>query len=106
MGLEQKHVAKMIGVDTQSITNWELNRFEPAVKHYPKISDFLGYCIMQYPKTPGERLRLFRIYAGFSIEKLAEFLEVDPSSVIHWESGRHNPMKSSSEKMEKLLQMK
>lgn len=106
LGLEQKDVAQLIGVDTSSITNWELNRFPPAIRHYAKISDFLGYCILQYPKTPGERLRLFRIWAGLSIEKLAELLDVDPTTVKHWEQDLHSPAKASREKLEKLWQEK
>lgn len=103
--LEQKDVAKMIGVDTGSITNWELNRFPPAVRHYPKISDFLGYCIIQHPKTEGERLRLFREHLGFSTKQLAEFLGVDPASVQSWENDKHSPMKSSRAKLERLWQL-
>lgn len=102
--LEQQDVAKVFGVDTCSINNWDLNRFQPAIRYYPTIDDFLGYCIIQYPKTEGERLRLFRIHRGWSTKKLAEFLGVDTSSVQSWESGEHEPTRSSKEKMEKLWQ--
>lgn len=106
IGLEQQDVAQMIGVDTDSIANWELNKFPPAVRYYPKIFEFLGYCIIQYPKTEAERLRLFRMHRGWSTKKLAAFLGVDPSSVQSWESGERKPTRSSKEKMEKLWQEK
>ena len=104
LGLEQKDVAKVIGVDTCSIYNWELNHFSPAFRHYPKISDFLGYCIIQHFKTEGEKVRLFRQGSGLSIKKLAELLGVDESSIRSWEAGKHSPTKNSREKMEKLWQ--
>ena len=104
LGLEQQDVAQVIGVDTDSITNWELNRHPPAIRYYPKIFEFLGYCIIQYPKTEGEQLRLFRIHLGYSTEQLAEFLGVDPSTIQSWEANKRIPLRSSKEKMEKLWQ--
>ncbi|HUX92421.1 MAG TPA: helix-turn-helix transcriptional regulator [Ignavibacteriaceae bacterium] len=41
--LFQKDVAELIGVQTDSIVNWELNRFTPQVHQLPKIIEFLGY---------------------------------------------------------------
>jgi site-specific DNA recombinase len=104
LGLEQQDIAKVLGVNKCSINNWELNRFQPAIRYYPRIDDFLGYCIIQYPKTEGERLRLFRIHRGWSTEELAKFLGVDMSSVQSWESEENRPTRGSKEKMEKLWQ--
>jgi transcriptional regulator with XRE-family HTH domain len=104
LGLEQKDIAKIIGVHKASITNWELNIFPPAVRYFARISDFLGYCIIQYPKTEQERLYLFRIYRGLSIKKLAELLGVDEGSVRYWETGKHVPSRSSRGKLERLWQ--
>jgi len=95
----------LIGVDKCSIVNWELNLSSPEIRYYPRIDDFLGYCIIQHPKTDGERLHLFRIHRGWSTKKLAEFLGVDTSSVQSWESGEHEPTRGSKGKMEKLWWM-
>jgi transcriptional regulator with XRE-family HTH domain len=104
--LEQQDVAKMIGVDAGSINNWELNHCAPAVRYYPKIVDFLGYCNIQYPVTAGDQLRLYRMYIGYSIKRLAKFLGVDPTSVQSWETGKRKPTRYAMDKMEKLWQAK
>jgi DNA-binding XRE family transcriptional regulator len=40
--LTQNQVATMIGVATDTITNWELNRNSPRKSYYSAIYDFLG----------------------------------------------------------------
>ena len=101
--IEQKDVAQLVGVTTDTITNWELNRCHPAVKHYPKITEFLEYCVWEYPRTLGERLRLFRIHMGLSLKKFAKLMEVDPFSLKAWESSKRNPTKESREKIQRWL---
>jgi len=91
LGLEQKDAARMIGVHPASITKWELNRSQPSIRHYPRISEFLGYCILQHPGDEGERLRQLRRQAGLSIRKLAETLGVDEGSLSAWEAGTRRP---------------
>ena len=44
LGLLQKKVARIIGVTTDTITNWEKNRNQPMYWHYRKIIIFLRYC--------------------------------------------------------------
>jgi transcriptional regulator with XRE-family HTH domain len=102
MGLEQKDVALLIGVDTCTILNWEKNRCQPEIQHYPKIFNYLGYCFIQYPKTEGERLRLFRTNRGLTIKELAKFIGVDPASIQAWEADKRVPSRKAREKMEKL----
>jgi len=41
MGLFQKNVAKIIGVSTDTITNWEKGRTKPSLKNLGKIMQFL-----------------------------------------------------------------
>jgi DNA-binding XRE family transcriptional regulator len=41
--LFQKQVAGLIGVDTTTITNWELGNTEPEKRFIPAIITFLGY---------------------------------------------------------------
>ena len=42
MGLYQKDVAEIIGVDVNTITNWEKGRYEPSNGFLEKIEGFLG----------------------------------------------------------------
>ncbi len=41
MGLYQKDVAKIIGVSTDTITNWEKGRTKPCKKNFEQIERFL-----------------------------------------------------------------
>jgi len=41
--LFQKDVARILGVNDSTITNWELNHNFPELRYIPAIIDFLGY---------------------------------------------------------------
>jgi len=41
--LTQYQVAIEIGVRTDTITNWELNRNQPSIRFHSLIFDFLGF---------------------------------------------------------------
>ena len=43
LGLLQKEIAKEIGVNKSTITNWELNHNYPELRFIPAIIEFLGY---------------------------------------------------------------
>lgn len=40
--MSQKEVAKIIGVTTDTITNWELNRNKPQKKYSKQIKNYLS----------------------------------------------------------------
>ena len=100
MGLFQKEAAERIGVTTDTITNWELNRTEPEIQYLPKIIAFLGYV----PFSPGEsfpeRLKAYRMLKGLTQWQLARELDVDPTTVRKWESGKSQPRKETREQVE------
>jgi DNA-binding XRE family transcriptional regulator len=43
LGHRQKDVAQIIGVTTDSVTNWEKNRSSPSLLFIPRITRFLSY---------------------------------------------------------------
>ena len=43
LGLLQRDVARRLGVDTASVTNWEKNHNVPMPQLIPRIIEFLGY---------------------------------------------------------------
>ena len=43
LGLLQKEVAQHVGVDTNSVTNWEKGHTSPRLHIIPRIMEFLGY---------------------------------------------------------------
>jgi transcriptional regulator with XRE-family HTH domain len=43
LGMLQREVAEILGMDTTTITNWERNRCNPSARMLPRILRFLGY---------------------------------------------------------------
>lgn len=56
MGLMQKEAAKLIGVNTRTILNWEKGRTAPPITSIPAIVQFLGYAPFPEPKTLPQHL--------------------------------------------------
>ena len=79
--LLQKGVARQIGVDVCTITNWERQRTAPEIRHIPEIIRFLGYSPLPQPANLEERITLFRTRQGFSQEEFAKQLGINPSTL-------------------------
>jgi transcriptional regulator with XRE-family HTH domain len=82
-------VARILGVDESTVTNWEKNRTSPALRVVPKIIEFLGYDPM--PKSSdasGERLSQYRRSRGISQKGLAHKIGIDPATLSMLERGR------------------
>lgn len=96
-GLFQIQVAERLGIDEDTIVNWELGRTKPEVKYIPRIIEFVGY----YPYVPTtdlcQRLKAVRRAFGLTQEQLARALHLDESSINSWERGEHQPVKQSQE---------
>lgn len=104
LGLLQKDVAKLIGVCEDSITLWENNRNEPSIIYYPKIIKFLGYVPFDVDSsTLGGQLKLYRYLHGFSQEELARTLDINESTVFHYENNKHKPSPKTLRKFRSLL---
>lgn len=86
--LFQRDVAQLLGVSEATLLLWEKGYAEPAYRSFPAIVAFLGTDPSPPPTTLGERLKAKRRALGFSIDELAEFLGVDPSTAGDWERGR------------------
>ncbi|MFK7848491.1 MAG: hypothetical protein AB8G77_24595 [Rhodothermales bacterium] len=66
-GLKQKDVSRIIGDIRAMISAGELKPVEPAVKHIPKIIEFLGYLPFERGETPGQRIIIHRKTLGFNM---------------------------------------
>lgn len=98
--LLQKEVAQTIGVNVTSIFNWENNRASPSIYSIPKIIKFLGYSPYDTKaKTIGEKIKTYRFIFGFSQKQLAILLDIDVSTIGHWERGRNKPLKRHLKKL-------
>ncbi|MBI1807804.1 MAG: transcriptional regulator [Ignavibacteria bacterium] len=86
--LYQKDVAKLLGVTTDTVTNWERNRGGLALRLIPKIIVFLRYDpFRDKTQLPGEKIKYSRKRHGLSIKKLARMLGIDPTTLARWERG-------------------
>jgi transcriptional regulator with XRE-family HTH domain len=102
--LYQNDVANIIGVDTNSITNWEKNRNRPGLYLLPKVFEFLGYDpfpVLAMSFT--EKLKEYRRKNGLSIRKFAQILGVDPTTLTRWERGNVEPKGKLKERVNLFL---
>ena len=92
--LFQKELAQKIGVDENSLCNWEKNRASPSLYFIPKIIQFLGYVpdFLQ-ANTPGEKIVISRRVLGLTQKELAHRLGIDPTTLGRWERGKSQPPK-------------
>jgi transcriptional regulator with XRE-family HTH domain len=91
LGLLQKDVARQLGADVKTVTNWERQRTEPEIRFLPAIFRFLGLDPRPLPVTFPERLRVARTALGLSQEAFARRLRIDPGTVARWEAGTGRP---------------
>jgi len=83
--LSQKEAALILGVDADSVLNWEKGRTTPPVTLMPAILRFLGYDPFPEPVTVSERMLAKRRAMGWTIKEAAERLGVDESTWGQWE---------------------
>lgn len=88
-GLEQKDVARMLGVSGTCVWWWENHRYGPPVSRCKGVIDFLGYDPFPKPATFAERLVAFRRTRGLRIKDAAALAGVDPCSWSSWEREEH-----------------
>jgi transcriptional regulator with XRE-family HTH domain len=94
LGLLQGDVARQIGVNKDTIYNWETNRTEPEVRLIPHIIDFLGYSPYDATWSFGQWLRVVRLALGLSQEQLARRAGLDESTITKWEREEDKPSKT------------
>ncbi len=88
LAIQQKDLASRLGVSPWTLRLWEVGRTSPASRQWPGIIRFLGYDPNPEPESTAERLKAARRCLGCSQRELAQLLEVDPSAVRDWESGK------------------
>jgi transcriptional regulator with XRE-family HTH domain len=91
LGLFQREVAQRLGVDTATITNWELGRTAPAIRFLPALTRFLGYNPYPPSQCLAERLHVRRRSLGWSQAHLAGLLGIDEGTITRWERGHRQP---------------
>jgi transcriptional regulator with XRE-family HTH domain len=89
--IRQRDVAEMIGCDTDSIANWEMNRTRPRITHMASVIQFLGGDPFPNLGTLAERLVSHRTARGVTHKAFAAQLGIDPSTLAPWERGEREP---------------
>ncbi len=80
----QSYVAQKLGLTrTDSLTNWELNHFQPQARYNPLIIDYLGYTPLNnlVGTSLSKRIGQFLYVNGLTIKEGAENIDIDPSSL-------------------------
>jgi len=91
--MSQSNVAKILGVTTNTVTNWELRRNEPTAKFAKSIIDFLGYFPFLVDNLSlGEQLHYARLITGKTQREVAKLIDCDASNLRHIELGKRMPL--------------
>ncbi|MEP7000482.1 MAG: helix-turn-helix domain-containing protein [bacterium] len=85
LGHTRKFAASLIGVDPESLKNWEGDKTEPAVGFFPRLISFLGYNPLPEAESRGSRIRRERISRGLSRKALADSVGIDEATIRRME---------------------
>lgn len=103
LGMLQREVAQILGVDVDSVCGWETGRSQPKVYLLPRIIEFLGYAPGHPATSFPAALRIARRSAGLSQERLAQRVGVNESSIAKWERGEAIPFPASVERIRRFF---
>ncbi len=102
--LSQIQVAKMLKVETDTLTGWELNRHTPPARLAKKIIQFIGYFPFSTDGlTLGKKLYYARILKGLSQEAAANLLGCDESNLRMIELDQRKPMRQIFSKIDQFV---
>jgi transcriptional regulator with XRE-family HTH domain len=103
----QKELGKILGVSECTIFNWEKNRNQPSIKYLPKIYEFLGYQPLENTDKQDllTKLDIIRKRLGLSLEKIANLIGFDPSTLNNWRTKKQKPSPKLLEKIETWLKI-
>ena len=104
LGLLQKDVADELGVDRNTVVNWETNLTSPRLRYTPRIIDFLGYDPLETePEGLIQALASARRRLGLSRRNMAPLLGVHANTLGCWERMEREPSKASRRRLADLL---
>ena len=104
LGLTQCEVAEKLGVTESTVWNWEASHSSPQLRFIPRIIAFLGYSPYDTESgTFSKRIIACRRVMGLTQKELARRLDIDPSTLGRWETGRGQPSKKHDESLEDFL---
>lgn len=88
----QKEIAAKLQTTVCTYRGWERNQRNPSHRYIPRIVQFLGYIPFDTEfENLGQKIHAYRQFTGLRQKDLACLLGVDPSTIYHWEKGKHKP---------------
>lgn len=104
LGLLQSEVAVIFKTSPESIYLWEKDRVRPSITQYPKVIEYLGYFPFEIDTNMfSGQLKRYRYEHGLSQEKMAEYLDIDESTVFYYERRKYQPSLKIIKKLELCL---
>lgn len=87
--LSMAALGRELGVDDETIANWEAGSPPRADRHLDRLHEFLGYCPLDYRvRRLGTQVRAWRRAKGLGQESAASALGVSYSTLKRLEGGR------------------
>ena len=106
LGLSQSQVAKIFNTDPDLIYMWEKNIIKPSIKRFPEVITFLGYFPFEIDESSlGGKIKLYRYMYGLSQEAMAEFLNLNESTIRDYERGIRKPLERLKVKIQNKLKI-
>ena len=103
-GMLIKDVIVQLKINRETLRGWELNLYEPFVRHYPNIIRFLGYWpFMVDVTTLGGRIKKYRYQYGLSQDQFGVLVDTDRCQVSLWENNKQRPVPKTLKAIEKIL---
>uniref|UniRef100_A0A6S6M2V8 HTH cro/C1-type domain-containing protein n=3 Tax=Citrifermentans bremense TaxID=60035 RepID=A0A6S6M2V8_9BACT len=103
LGLLQREAANKIGVQKDSIYNWERG-VQPELRFMPKIIDFLGYVPFGCQDDILGKLAYYKLISGLSYKELGAKVGIHYEQLQAWLTGRTKPNKKSFCRLKEFLQ--
>lgn len=103
LGLDQRAVAKEIGVARDTLRSWEKGRTEPEVRFLPALIAFVDHNPLPILGTWGQAIRRRRLSLGLSQRRLAVMAGVDEASVRRLESDTKGMARRVRQAVDKIL---
>ena len=100
-GMTQAELAQRVGVaDGTRVAAWEAGRAMPRPATWSAICVLLG---IGASESEAVTLRALRLRQGLTHSDVARAIEVDPSTVVRWESGAQRPRAAHAERLAQVL---
>jgi len=86
--LLQKSLAIRLGVNMETLKNWERGVEQPMIRHLPAVIAFLGFDPQPEPNDIPKRIAYARRRIGWTQEQLGKSLKTDAAAVRRFETGK------------------